>query len=177
MDRIGQRILVIGGCGSGKTTFAKKLAERTGLPLCHLDRLYWRGNWDHRPREEFDPMLDEILREPRWIIDGNFLRTLPRRLEVADTVIWFDFPGILCLRGVLERFFKYYGKSRDDMGGDCVERLDLEKLRFFHTTLWMNRRNRPKLRAALADAPHVRLTVFHTRREADRYLDSIKKEG
>ena len=170
---IGRRVMVVGGCGAGKSTFAKKLSAKTGLPLTHLDCLGWRGNWEKVPREEFDRLLGEAVAREEWIIDGNYNRTIPVRLKRADTVFWFDFSGLRCLAGVVERFFRDYGKSRDDMGGDCPETFDLEKLRFFHDTLWTARRKHKRVKKALEDAPDAQVIVFRTRRQADRFLDGL----
>ncbi|MBQ2546438.1 MAG: topology modulation protein [Clostridia bacterium] len=167
------RVLVIGGCGAGKTTFAKKLAAITGLPLTHLDVLGWRGDWEKVPRGEFDEALAAVLREERWIIDGNYTRSLPERLRRADMVFWFDLPGIACLAGVVGRVIRNHGQARDDMGGNCRETLDRERFAFFRYALTMNRKIRPRIRAALDDAPGVEVTVFHARRQADRYLDTL----
>ncbi len=87
-----KRILIIGNAGSGKTTFAKKLSEKTGLPLVHLDKIYWTGNWEHLERDKFDDILQKELEKSEWIIDGNFNRTLPHRLKYCDTVFYFDIP-------------------------------------------------------------------------------------
>ncbi len=172
-----RRVLVIGGCGSGKTRFAKRAAARFDLPLTHLDALYWTGNWETVERAVFDERLAAALAGDRWIIDGNYSRTMPLRMERADTVFWFDLSRVMCLFGFLERFFKNYGRSRDDMGGDCRERLDLEKLRFFHTTLWQNRKLRPRIRALLREHPGVNTVIFRSRREADRWLEACEREG
>ena len=171
------RVLVIGGCGSGKTRFAKRLAAASGLPLTHLDVLYWTGNWETVPREVFDERLAAVLARERWIIDGNYSRTMERRMQRADTVFWFDFPGIVCLRGAVGRTIRSWGKTRDDMGGDCRERLDREKLRFFHTTLWQNRKLRPKIRALLDGFPAMETVIFRSRREADLYLKRLEEAG
>ncbi len=56
-----KKILVIGNSGSGKTTFAKELAEKTGLPLVHLDKIFWCGEWAHISRDEFDSILKKEL--------------------------------------------------------------------------------------------------------------------
>ena len=77
------RIIVIGGNGSGKSTFSKQLAAVTHLPLVHLDRLLWHGHWQTRTREEFDALLDAELQKDRWIIDGNYNRTIPNVCPIA----------------------------------------------------------------------------------------------
>ena len=101
-----KKVLIIGNAGSGKTTFAKALSERTSLPLVHLDRLYWKDNWEHTTREEFDVLLQRELEESEWILDGNFNRTLPHRLQYCDTVFFFDLPTISCLWGITKRIFQ-----------------------------------------------------------------------
>jgi len=122
-----RKALIIGSPGSGKSTFGRKLAQKTGLPLVHLDKLYWRGDWDHLTREEFDAVLQVELDKQEWIIDGNFNRTLPHRLQYCDTVFFFDLPSVTCLWGITKRVFTHYGKVRPDMGGNCQERFDRQK--------------------------------------------------
>ena len=75
-----QRILIIGCPGSGKSTLARRLSAQTGLPIVHLDALYWLPGWVERSREDFDALLQDKLEKPRWIIDGNYTRTLAMRL-------------------------------------------------------------------------------------------------
>ena len=101
-----KRILIIGNAGSGKTTFAKALAKKTQLPLIHLDRLFWCGEWEHLSRDEFDTILQKELEKPEWIIDGNFGRTIPHRLKYCDTVFYFDLPTITCLWSSTVRVIK-----------------------------------------------------------------------
>lgn len=171
-----ERVLVIGGCGAGKTVFSKRLAAITGLPLVHLDVLGWRGEWEKVPHEEFDEKLAAVLETDRWITDGNYGRTIPVRLRRADAVFWFDVPGIVCACGVLERMIRCRGRSRDDMGGDCRETLNGERLRFLWYALTMSRKNRSKISGMLDAAPDVRVTVFRSRRQADRYLKTLAEE-
>lgn len=165
MDK--QRILVIGGNGSGKTTFSIELAQKFNLPLVHLDVLGWRGNWEPVPREEFDAALFAELEKPQWIIDGNYQRTLPERLKYCDTVFYFDFPTIKCLWGVTSRVLKNWGKSRNDMGGYCPERFDWS---FYKNVLNFNKANREKTYRMLSEAKDVDVVIFKNRKQVKEYL-------
>ena len=91
-----KRIIVIGCPGSGKTTLSKALAEKLSLPLIHLDKIQWQGNWECIRREEFDNILIDEMKKPQWIIDGNYNRTIPMRLKHCDTVIYLDYPTHIC---------------------------------------------------------------------------------
>ena len=114
-----QRILIIGCPGSGKSTLARRLSPQTGLPVVHLDALYWLPGWVERSREDFDALLQDELEKPRWIIDGNYTRTLAMRLEKCDAVIWLDYGRLNCLTGVLKRILTHIGRVRPDMGAGC----------------------------------------------------------
>lgn len=98
-----KKVLIIGCPGSGKSTFARKLAAKTGLPIYYLDMIWHRPDRTTLLPEEFDERLEEILKTDSWIIDGNYTRTLPMRLKEADTVFFFDIPVDLCLAGAIER--------------------------------------------------------------------------
>ena len=106
-----KRILVIGCPGAGKSTFARALRDRTGLPLWYLDQIWHRPDRTNVSREEFDARLGELLRGPEWIIDGNYLRTLEVRLQAADTVFLLDYPTEVCLEGARSRI----GTRREDL--------------------------------------------------------------
>lgn len=168
-----QRILIIGNAGSGKSTFAKVLADKTNIPLVHLDRLYWRGNWEHVSREEFDRLLQRELEQPQWIIDGNFNRTLPYRLQYCDHVFFFDLPAIACLWGTAKRVFENYGKTRSDMGGNCPEHFDRNKLELWHHVLTFNRQHRKAYYELLGQAAQAEVIVFRSRKQVNDFLRSL----
>ena len=92
-----KRVLIVGSPGAGKSTFAKALAARTGLPLVHLDDLYWDKGWQQVERELWLSRLSDALAGERWILDGNFSGTLLRRAYRADTVIFLKPPRWRCL--------------------------------------------------------------------------------
>ena len=106
-----KKIIVIGCAGSGKTTFANKLRDKSGIELFYLDAIWHKPDRTHISREEFDSRLGQILVLDKWIIDGNYSRTLERRMAACDTVILFDIPMQECLDGAIDRI----GKERPEM--------------------------------------------------------------
>ena len=168
-----EKILIIGNAGSGKSTFSKKLAQKLQLPLVHLDKIYWTGNWDHLSREEFDEALQKELIKPQWIIDGNFNRTFPHRLQYCDTVFFFDLPAISCFWGITKRIFQNYGKTRTDMGGNCPEYFDKQKISLYKGVLNFNKTRRKEYYDLLKKASNVRVVIFRSRKQADRFIENL----
>ncbi len=166
-----QRVMVIGCCGCGKTTLSRKLASKLDLPLVHLDVLYWRDNWQTVSQEEFDLLLSREVKKDKWVMDGNYHRTIPIRLKYCDTIIYMDYTRMVCLLGAIKRMLKGYGKSRSDMGGNCPERLDMEFLRF----IWnFNKNNRKKYLNMLEDIDNKKnVIILHGRKECLRFLKNL----
>ena len=161
-----QKVLVIGCPGAGKSTFARRLRDRTGLPLYYLDRLWHKADRTHITREEFDRVLAEWLARPAWILDGDYSRTLPQRLEACDTVFFLDFPLEVCLAGVENR----RGAQRPDMPW-VEEELDAEFLQYI---LDFGQAQMPAIRAMLEPYRGRRqVFTFHSRAEADAWLNAL----
>ena len=167
-----ERIIIIGCGGSGKSTLARKLGSATGLPVVHLDQPSWREGWTSIPRDEFDRLLMDELEKPRWIMDGNFNRTIPLRLTYCDTVIFLDFPRLLCVLGVLRRVLGNYGRTRPDMAPGCPEKFDPAFLKW----VWNWRKNhRSRVLALLEESPAQKI-ILKNRRQVNRFLDNIRNE-
>jgi adenylate kinase family enzyme len=160
-----ERVVVIGCPGGGKSTFARALAEKTGLPLYYLDTMYWNADKTTVEREVFLARLAEALEKSRWIIDGNYLSTMERRMEKCDTVFFLDYPREVCLCGVEARM----GKPRDDMPWVETE-WDGEFRRLIEDFAV---KSRPKILALLEKHAEKEIHVFRTREEASAWLMSL----
>lgn len=161
------KVIVIGNSGAGKSTFARRLRDITGLPLHYLDMLWHRPDRSHITREEFDVRLAELLGEERWIIDGNYARTLETRLAACDTVIFLDYPPEVCLAGAAGRV----GTVREDMPWVELE-FDPE---FRDWIAAFPEEKLPKINALLEQYREGREIVrLRSREEAEKYLDSLQ---
>jgi adenylate kinase family enzyme len=163
-----QRVLVIGSGGAGKSTVASHLAATLGLPLIHLDALYWRPGWQETPKDEWKAQVDALLAAPSWVMDGNYSGTLDARLARCDTVIFIDLPRVVCLWRIVKRQLRFRGRSRPDMAPGCPERITWE----FVTWVWTYpARRRRKILRKLAELDGGRKAIVLTsRRDVERFL-------
>lgn len=167
-----QRVMVIGPCGAGKSTLARKLHELTGLELLPLDQFYWKPGWTETPKEEWNVKVKELAARPSWIIDGNYGSSLDIRLAKADTVIFLDYPTFRCLRRVVYRILKYYNKKRPDMAEGCKERFSLS---FLHYVLVFRLTRRSGILKKIEKyKDQLKIHVFENDKQVDRFLVSIK---
>ena len=163
-----RRVIVIGSPGGGKSRFSRALHQATGLPLVHLDLLYWNADQTVVPRSVFLERLQEALSQDAWIIDGNYASTMEMRLQNADTVFWLDYSTEVCLAGLRER----RGKPRPDMPWVETEedRDFMEYIRQFSSEC------RPEILALLETYRDRRIIVFRDRAEADAYLRQLSSD-
>ena len=160
-----KRIMVTGRPGSGKSVFARRLHEKTGLPLYHLDNIWWKPDRTHVTREEFDAALSAILERDEWIIDGSYSRTFEPRIAACDTVILLDYDTDVCMQGIVDRV----GQKRADIPW-TEQTLDPELVRLVET---YKERNNPVLSELFRQYPNKNVHIFRTRDEADRWIDKI----
>lgn len=137
-----KKVLVLGCCGSGKSTFSKQLSEITGLPIIHLDQHFFAPNWVEPTTEKWEEKVRQLCQQDFWIMDGNYGGTLHIRLKEADTIIYLDNGTASSLYRVIKRIIKHYGKVRPDMAPGCKERFDLE---FLFYVLHFNQVKKPSI--------------------------------
>ena len=134
--------MIIGCCGAGKSTFAKKLGNILPLEVIHLDQHYWQPNWTETAKEEWEEIVSKLAQKESWIIDGNYGGTMDLRIDRADTIIYLDYPTWKCLWRITKRIIKHRGHERPDMATGCQERFDLE---FYHYVATFNLMRRKAL--------------------------------
>ncbi len=166
------KIAVLGYCGAGKSTLARALGERYGLPVLHFDTTQFTPNWQERDRDEAHRMVHAFMENPEWVIDGNYTKfEFERRLEEADKIIMVDLPRLACFVRAWKRYFRYRGKSRPDMAEGCDEKMDLE---FMWWILWKGRTRRKRERHRAIQAAYPEKTVvLKSQRDIDRYLEGL----
>lgn len=163
-----ERVLVIGSGGAGKTTFSLALAERTGLPVVHLDTHFWRPGWVQPSSEEWVEQVALLTAEPRWIMDGNYGGTMDSRLAACDTVVFLDRPRVLCVWRAVKRRLQHHGATRPDLAPGCPEQLNAEFLRW----IWdYPNRKRPGILEKLARLrPDQRAIVVRSQADIEALL-------
>ncbi len=168
------RIMVIGCCGSGKSTLSRQLHKAIGIPLYHLDQYYWKPNWVETPKEEWKSIVLDLANKAEWIIDGNYGGTMDIRLKQADTIIFMDISTVRCLYRVLKRIWKYHGKVRPDMPERCRERLDFY---FLHYVASYNMLRRKRLLKMLEKVKnHKEVHTIRNNRDISVFLSKTKNE-
>lgn len=156
-----KKIAVIGCSGAGKSVFSRKLAAVTGLPLYHLDLIYWREDCTHIDRTKFILKQKQIIKQDCWIIDGNFRNTLEYRIKAAELIFFFDLPTEVCLKGAMNR-----GK-RPDM--PCILPADDELKNFIVN---YNKTTKPLVLALFDKFPDKKVITFHSHQDADEYINN-----
>ena len=158
-----KKIIVIGCPGSGKSTVSRALHNKTGIPLYHLDMMYWNADKTTVEKNVFLERLSAVLKKDAWIIDGNYGSTMELRMAVCDTVIFLDYPLDVCLGGIKER----RGKPRGDMPWIETEE-DAEFIEFIKS---YNEQQKPKVLELLEKYSDKNIVILRSREQAAAFLN------
>ena len=158
-----KKIIVIGCPGSGKSTVSRALHNKTGIPLYHLDMMYWNADKTTVKKSLFRERLSVVLEKDEWIIDGNYGSTMELRMAACDTVIFLDYPLDVCLGGIKER----RGKPRSDMPWIETEE-DAEFIEFIKS---YSEQQKPKVLELLEKYSDKNIIILESREQADAFLN------
>ena len=161
------KIIVIGCPGSGKSTFSKELHNKTGIPLFHLDMMFWNADKTTVEKSVFRKRLLNILKLDKWIIDGNYQSTMESRLRECDTVFFLDYSLDTCLEGVRVR----RGQARTDM--PWIEKENEEDTEFIEFIKNYRLESRPIVLALLRQYKHKNIYILKERSEAEEFLNRL----
>lgn len=162
-----RRILVIGSPGAGKSTLSRKLGSILHLPVIHLDQLWHKPDRTTVSREQFDRLLQSELDQPEWILDGNYARTLQRRIEKAQLIVFLDYPARLCEQSVEERI----GKPRADM--PWIEDSFDPEFRRYIRRFRQDHRGQILQELDRAKRQNRQVVILHDRQEAEAWLQFL----
>ena len=99
-----RRVRVVGTSGVGKTTFARDLAARLGVPHRELDEVFWGPAWTTKDPEVARAILREFLDgDAGWVVDGNWNALRAGLGDDADVLVWVDYPRPVVMARVVRR--------------------------------------------------------------------------
>ena len=164
-----KKIIIVGSPGAGKTTFANNICRLLELPVYHLDSIWYNPDKTHIPKNEFDNKIRKIMEGDKWVLDGNYTRTMEERIEKCDTVFFLDYPLEVCLNGIQSRV----GVKRDDL--PWIETELNEVFRMYVVNFPAE--NIPKIYDILEKYKHEKeIHIFKNRKEAEDFLKTLTKE-
>ena len=163
------KISIIGGSGTGKTTLSESLSKDLNMPVYHIDGIHHLKNWEIRKKEETDKIIHDIIKKDKWIIDGTYTKTLEDRVKVSDLIIYLDYSTIAQVKGAMGRFIKNHGKEKPEIPG-CKEQMTFK---FFMLVVKWRKNKRQFIIDALENIDKDKIIIFKNRRKLNKWY---KKE-
>jgi adenylate kinase family enzyme len=180
MSRLN-RIVVVGSSGSGKTTVAREMASRLGLPHLEMDSVFHRDGLADEPHDEFVPILDRFTDQELWVIDGNYTSAGVDEVvwPKADTFVWLDPPRRVAVSRVTRRTLRRTILKEELWPGVQEPLSNLYSLDpYKNIIVWTWTRHagvRKKYEEAISDGTWSHATVHRlkSRRDVTDFLDSL----
>lgn len=170
----GNKILIIGCAGSGKTTLAKKISKCTEIPIIHMDKFYWKDNWEKVTDIEWEAKVSSLCQVESWVMDGNYTSTLSMRMKYATTVIYLDMPRWKCLLRVFTRRFKFiHNQTRQDLPENCHERVNLK----FYKWVWNYPKRSRQITLDMLSNFNGLAIILKTRREIKQLVSRLSEQS
>ena len=167
-----RRILVIGSSGTGKSTLARKIGPKLGLPVIHLDQEYWQPGWVATEPAAWQARVEGLVAREAWVMDGNYSGTFAIRVPRADAIVWLDLPRHIYFPRAVWRIVQSYGRVRPDLAPGCPEKVDLE---FLFKWVWTYpTRSRPRtLRLIESLRGRIPVVVLRTPRQVRAFVEGL----
>jgi adenylate kinase family enzyme len=172
-----QRIVIIGATGSGKTTFAKKLADALAIPHYPIDDIRFLANWEIRPMDELRADITDLVNQPAWVMDGNYSKLRDLTWGNADTVIWLNYSFPVAFSRLVRRTLRRI-ITREELFGGCVETFQSQFLSkdslflWFFQTFWKHRKLYPQV-FQKPEFSHVNFIILKSPRETKKFLSQV----
>jgi shikimate kinase len=144
-----EKIVIIGSAGAGKTTLALKLGSKLHTKVVHLDRIFWERDWKGNTKNNWRgktmgtriDILEKLVQEKQWIIEGSYIHSSEPRLLAADTIIFLETSPLVCLLRIIRRHHplscllnkitghqNYHRCSRRDIPEGCADKLTMYRI-------------------------------------------------
>lgn len=173
------RLVVVGTTSSGKSTLAKRLADKLGYDFIELDALHWEPNWTEAPLEVFRGRVETATQAPAWVVAGNYRIVRDIVWSRAEAVIWLDYPFLIVLRQLTRRTFTrwwtqelLWGTNRENLWTHFKLWSEESLFHWLIKTYWRRKREIPAL-LSLPEHGNLRLIHFKHPNETEAWLDGL----
>jgi len=173
-----KRVVVIGTSCSGKTTFAIQLADQLAFPHTELDVLHWLPDWQMRPLNEFRSLVNDVVEQDRWVIDGNYSKVRDITWPRATHLVWLNYPFWTIFSRALSRTTRRVATREELFAGN---REDLRLVLFDSESIvwWVLRTYRRRRREypQLFQRPqnkHLEIIELTDQHAADRFIAGLQ---
>src|ERR1700735_2788741 len=108
-----KRVVIFGRGASGKSFLARTLGELTALPVIELDKVFWQPGRKPLPPDQWASIQNRLIQDPCWIMDGDLgpYDVIDLRIRAADTIIFLDFPLVICAWRAIRRWLIDYRRK------------------------------------------------------------------